>query len=329
MAWVEARRRGDKHAEGRGVARAVRMERGVRIARSELPDKSILLGDSGARQKGHPDSDEISNEPSSGWSSMPWTKRGPGVTERKSNLKGKGIWVMVVESKTGLPFRAKCIPMQSTNLDVSEMIPDTLNPNHDPRFWCLPPTRDNATEGQSGRFPMYLVTQGQIVGIWRSWTATKAMVSGYPSGAQRGHRSVAGCVEEWQVHCRLGVHPHPPDPNAADVPALAPSSPASSPPPSSPPPPWSPPGSPTTAIPSGISTSEVASVSDSWACWDDVPAGARYYAIWEEGIVYADRQDAKVGFVAAQAGGRRPRILSTGLYEEAQSFSEGIYWVLD
>jgi hypothetical protein len=40
----------------------------------------------------------------------------------------------------------------------------------------------------------------------------KAMVSHYPSGTQRDHRTMQGCIVEWQQHCLLGVHPHPADP---------------------------------------------------------------------------------------------------------------------
>lgn len=40
----------------------------------------------------------------------------------------------------------------------------------------------------------------------------EAMVAGYPANAQRGHHTLEGCIREWQLHCALGVHPHPVDP---------------------------------------------------------------------------------------------------------------------
>ncbi|KAJ7812083.1 hypothetical protein B0H14DRAFT_2606037 [Mycena olivaceomarginata] len=46
-------------------------------------------------------------------------------------------------------------------------------------------------------------------------TVVKAMVSGYPSGAQHGHHTMEGCIAEWQEHCALGVHPHPAVPQQA------------------------------------------------------------------------------------------------------------------
>jgi hypothetical protein len=56
-----------------------------------------------------------------------------------------------------------------TNMTAEEMIPDTVNPAHDPKFWCLPPVRDQPSEYHKNRFPMYLVTQGRAVGVWHNW----------------------------------------------------------------------------------------------------------------------------------------------------------------
>jgi hypothetical protein len=43
----------------------------------------------------------------------------------------------------------------------------------------------------------------------------KAMVDGYLAGAQCGHYTFEACVDEWQLHCLHGVHPHPVDPRLA------------------------------------------------------------------------------------------------------------------
>jgi hypothetical protein len=99
------------------------------------------------------------------------------------------------------------------------------------------------------------------------------MVSGFPGGAQRGHKSIAGCIAEWQVHCRLGVHPHPADPRAAIIAD------------SSPPPPWSPPHENISPVSDALET--ISSVTtESWA---EVPANSRFFAIWRGGVVYSDR----------------------------------------
>ncbi|KAF8210710.1 hypothetical protein K438DRAFT_1808082 [Mycena galopus ATCC 62051] len=100
-----------------------------------------------------------------------------------------------------------------TNMTAEEMVPDDQNPDHDPHYWCLPPVRDESSGRQSEGYPMYLVTQGRSVGVWHNWTVVNAVVSGHSGGAQRGHHTMASCIAEWQQHCVLGVHPHPPAPS--------------------------------------------------------------------------------------------------------------------
>ncbi|KAJ6517555.1 hypothetical protein DFH09DRAFT_1332353 [Mycena vulgaris] len=215
-----------------------------------------------------------------------------------------------------------------TNMTAAEMVPDTRNPARDSRFWCLPPMRGGNGNGD-GHFPMYLVTQGRIVGVWKSWTVTKAMVDGFPAGAQRGHHSERACVEEWQLHCVLGVHPHPVDPNVGEafgmgpVPGLPPSPVATASPATSPPP------SPTALHSPGAMTTSSSTESSVNESWDEVPQGPRFFALWKQKIVYGDRDDAQHAFTAAQARRGRQRIMSTDLYEEAQAFSEGFYWIRD
>ncbi|KAF8196391.1 hypothetical protein K438DRAFT_1968108 [Mycena galopus ATCC 62051] len=228
-----------------------------------------------------------------------------------------------------------------TNMTANEMIPDTFNPLHNPEFWCVPATRDMASEKCSGGYPMYLVTQGRQVGIWKNWTMAKTMVDGYPESAYRGHHSVEGCIQEWQLHCALGVHPHPVDPGLSSPPApvgtrtLAYQRGR----------PVDPrlqaklkkycmpilPGSSTTSSQVGSEDSESISSCSSVTAetWADVPAASRYLALWRGNIVYSDRQTAKAAFMLAEQRGGKPCILSTTDYEEAQAFSEGVYWVED
>ncbi|KAJ7763728.1 hypothetical protein B0H16DRAFT_1718382 [Mycena metata] len=129
-----------------------------------------------------------------------------------------------------------------------DWIPDTLNPDHDPKFWCLPKIHDAPSESHSGGYPMYLVTNGRELGIWHNWfwclpkihdapseshsggypmylvtngrelgiwhnwTVAEKMVKKYSGNAYRGHHTLEGCIKEWQLHCALGSHPHPVDP---------------------------------------------------------------------------------------------------------------------
>ncbi|KAJ7165778.1 hypothetical protein C8R46DRAFT_1219565 [Mycena filopes] len=222
-------------------------------------------------------------------------------------------------------------------MTAEEMIPDTLNPAHDPRFWCLPPVRDQASETRSRKgkgYPMYLVAQGRRVGIWKNWTAAEAAVTGFPSAAYRGHATVDSCIEEWQVHCQLGLHPHPPcptptpsitaaNPDIANSAALALGrltlGTASGPSKTRRAPSW------TSSVTSALSTMSSVISSD----WDDTPEIARYFALWRGQIVHTQRERARADFMAAEAKGVKPRVLSTSLYEEAQAFAEGVHWVDD
>lgn len=50
------------------------------------------------------------------------------------------------------------------------MIPELENPAHDPRYWCLPPVREDLTVPYSGGGkPLHLVTRGRRVGVFRNW----------------------------------------------------------------------------------------------------------------------------------------------------------------
>ncbi|KAJ7888646.1 hypothetical protein B0H14DRAFT_3430053 [Mycena olivaceomarginata] len=212
-----------------------------------------------------------------------------------------------------------------TNMKREEMVPETDNPVHNPLYWCLPPVRDEPSEGGVDRFAMYLVSQGRSVGVWHNWTVVEAMVSGYPSGAQRGHHTMQGCIAEWQQHCLLGVHPHPADPAHVAHPLVAmrvnlgqdfrmPNI----------------EGLSLREGGSDVAESETSPSSPSSltaTTWEEVSAVARYFALWGGGIVYTDRGQAKVAFLEAEASGKKPRILSTVNYDEAQAFSESVYWL--
>ncbi|KAJ7828218.1 hypothetical protein B0H14DRAFT_3466416 [Mycena olivaceomarginata] len=215
-------------------------------------------------------------------------------------------------------------------MTIDEMVPDRTNPAHDPRFWCLPPVRDspNGTPRK-----MYLVSQGRQVGVWHNCCEGDGQQASV--GAQRRHRTMAGCVAEWQEHCLLGVHPHPANPvHAGNPPSPAPA-PATTTTPSSPISTiQATPGPPRRrgrqvgpAVPSAtqLGVEHVKRLRR--------PPGlrclfvARYFALWGGRIVYTDRAQAKLAFLVAEAQGAMPRIVSTPEYDEAQAFSESVYWV--
>ncbi|KAJ6451147.1 hypothetical protein C8R45DRAFT_1113691 [Mycena sanguinolenta] len=240
--------------------------------------------------------------------------------------------------------------LQRTNMTAADMIPDTFNPQHDERFWCVPKLHDSKTDGDSGGSPLYLVTQGHKVGIWHNWTVVKAMVSGYQHSAYRGHRTVEGCIEEWQEHCRLGVHPHPVDPQfARDASRESPKKKSLMTPVGVGRPvenqlqmdlkkycmPILPDTShrvPVDRVPvddhDSISACSSLTLS-SLTLSDDIPAPARYFALWDKKVVYTDHREARRALEIAEAAGAKPSIVSTDLYEEALAFAEGVHWVED
>jgi hypothetical protein len=61
--------------------------------------------------------------------------------------------------------------LPKTNMTEAEMVPDTLTEGHDPRYWCLPPAREDfdAVVPVTGNYEMHLVTQGHQVGVWKNW----------------------------------------------------------------------------------------------------------------------------------------------------------------
>jgi hypothetical protein len=56
-----------------------------------------------------------------------------------------------------------------TNLTTEDMFPETDNTAHNPQYWCLPPVRDEPSEGGVNGYAMYLVSQGRNVGVWHNW----------------------------------------------------------------------------------------------------------------------------------------------------------------
>ncbi|KAJ7028995.1 hypothetical protein C8F04DRAFT_1265390 [Mycena alexandri] len=231
-------------------------------------------------------------------------------------------------------------------MTADEMIPDTEDAAHDSRFWCLPPVRDSPSESghRGGNFPMYLVTQGFKVGVWYNWTAVHAMVDGYPSGSQRGHQTMEGCVREWQLHCPLGVHPHSSDPKAVkpaggtprrhtaarnqaeaeSLPNLAALDLGGN--KAARRPVWS---EASASSPSSVSTLSGTSTAHSADSSLSALPQPRYWAIWRGRVVYTSRASAKKTFLAAEAEGLKPRMLATADLEECEAFASGVHWIKD
>ncbi|KAJ7289820.1 hypothetical protein C8J57DRAFT_1494238 [Mycena rebaudengoi] len=225
-----------------------------------------------------------------------------------------------------------------TNMSASEMVPDTLNAAHDPRYWCLPPQRDSPNvvvgEPNKGKHTFYLVSQGYVVGTWRNWTVAKAMISGFSGAAHRGHRTYEGCVNEWQQHCALGVHPHPVDPALGATERTDNGPPAKGDKPAAPAPARLPSWKGKAVDPAlqaemkKYCMPNLPEAGPSRAADDDAdnvgPRPGRYSAIWGGRIVFCSCYEARCAFLAAEERGLEPQLLSTDNFTEAQDYSECI-----
>ncbi|KAJ7042734.1 hypothetical protein C8F04DRAFT_1251548 [Mycena alexandri] len=91
-----------------------------------------------------------------------------------------------------------------TNIRAEDLLMD-IRGGSNSRYYCMPPYHGEPQDSRkappatTGGYPFHLVAQGHVVGIFDSWPAAKASLTGYPDRQQQR---------------RLGVHPHPVDPNA-------------------------------------------------------------------------------------------------------------------
>ncbi|KAJ7324001.1 hypothetical protein DFH08DRAFT_969006 [Mycena albidolilacea] len=214
--------------------------------------------------------------------------------------------------------------LMKTNMTLEDVVYD---PGKDSRYWCLPPMRDDpdSVVAVGGGFEFHLVTQGREVGVWKNWTVAKAMVAGYPNGTHKGHHSYESCTNEWQLHCQLGVHPHPADPSsekAALSKAAGPSksscaaaerTSASAPLPR---------GRPrrSTSTPGATRRASGALAA---ATARAAAVKGRYFAIWGGGVVYSSKYKARLAFDEAVEDGDEPELLSTDDFDLALAYAAG------
>ncbi|KAJ7789206.1 hypothetical protein B0H14DRAFT_3503277 [Mycena olivaceomarginata] len=94
----------------------------------------------------------------------------------------------------------------------SDMVMDHRG-TRDPKYWCLPPFCGDAKRPPATRgYRYHLVWQGRTVGIFDTWAAADASLSGYPGSGNKGFHTIEECIDAWQTMCPLGVHPHPVEP---------------------------------------------------------------------------------------------------------------------
>ncbi|KAJ7902913.1 hypothetical protein B0H14DRAFT_3422375 [Mycena olivaceomarginata] len=224
----------------------------------------------------------------------------------------------------------------------TDMIPELDNARTIPDSGAFHHVR-RVERSWNGKLPNVSCDAREECGCLAQLTVVKAMVSRYPSGAQRGHHTMQGCIAEWQQHCASVSTLTPRNPNAQQLRSdqfQAPSGIATCRGTGPPDGPFCMPnlqglalaepshqkGDTRSASPESTSVSSTSSISTTW---EEVPETARLFALWCGRVVFSDRGEAKEAFLKAEARGGKPRVLSTANYDEAQAFSEGIYWVDD
>ncbi|KAJ7088019.1 hypothetical protein B0H15DRAFT_949833 [Mycena belliarum] len=226
-------------------------------------------------------------------------------------------------------------PLYRTNLEEEQMVRD-VGGAHDPRYYCLPPLHfDPAHPAKRPRkgAAFHLVSQGRIVGLFDSWLAAQASVSGFEGSAHQGFDSIEEATEAWQDLCHLGVHPHetnpkvrheavPPRggeadegaaPSSVSVPGARSSRPAAKPSPSKP--------SPSKSLPSALSA-PVQRQSRPVSVAEDEGATMNF-AIRGSGIVSSDPEESRARYQELQQRGEAPEILLT------RSFAQAVFFAMD
>ncbi|KAJ7164599.1 hypothetical protein C8R43DRAFT_946414 [Mycena crocata] len=218
-------------------------------------------------------------------------------------------------------------PIALVQLPEDDVLPDNRTAGRDPRFWCLPPMRDNVNlEVPRAQYRFYLVTRGRMVGVWRRWSVAQLMTTGFPDAGYKGHDSYETCIAEWQEQCRMGMHPHPVDPDVVNaqgkrcevvgetsslVVAAKPST-------------------ATSRRSGGRGTAPRRSLSMppsnvSAVVGRDAPeeCALRYFAIWGGEIVYSTSYAAKLAFDEAVEEGNEPELLTTADFNIALAYARG------
>ncbi|KAH9478854.1 hypothetical protein JR316_0009316 [Psilocybe cubensis] len=60
-----------------------------------------------------------------------------------------------------------------------------------------PPITQTSSPQRTGNYAAYVVFCGRSTGVFRTWAATKAQVSGWPGGCQKGYNSLKEAQDAW------------------------------------------------------------------------------------------------------------------------------------
>ncbi|KAJ7780679.1 hypothetical protein DFH07DRAFT_949907 [Mycena maculata] len=178
-----------------------------------------------------------------------------------------------------------------TNISWDDMIPETDDPKHDSRYWCLPPVQEDLSVQRTGSGKaMHLVTQGHQCRIYCNVSVAKAMAAGHPAGVFHGHESSnSACpVSILKTYLRQVKREAQP------------------------------------ASPS-LSSASLMSYSTTSSARPTGPAPpANFFALWKGGKIYANEAKAKAAFINAAREGDERTLLATADYDAAYAYLLGI-----
>ncbi|KAJ7129687.1 hypothetical protein C8R44DRAFT_872921 [Mycena epipterygia] len=212
-------------------------------------------------------------------------------------------------------------PLTKTNMTTEEMVPDTQNPLHDLRFWCLLPIQEDLTSASLSRSQrgavLHLVTQGRQVGSAGHGDWIPQCVQSRPWHNAQMCGGVAAALPPQRA-------PTPCGPCAASLTCG-----------------WSG-DTPIFTLENGVPSAGCCSSSALQVIFDIIDIyGLDPFALDVVGrppcstlqvLRVAQRargvqRPAKAAFMAVMAAGGMPECMSTDVYDEAQAYAEGVIFI--
>ncbi|KAJ7066862.1 hypothetical protein B0H15DRAFT_807550 [Mycena belliarum] len=214
-----------RHSSPQRSSQAVSLKH-QKLGRADLEGRASREGVEGF-DRGFPPSKSSTKRPDS--PSAPETvdvkvtrERTPWFAHRHDHVprsKGRGIGLgRSTEALEVLKERIGDIAGRTGHRPKPTPIPSVAPQSASHRHYCLPPFRGGLKhggvtgKGSKKGYPLHLVFQGRVVGLFDSWAEAQLSLSGYPNNANQGFHSLDDAIDAWQGLCALGMHPHPVDP---------------------------------------------------------------------------------------------------------------------
>ncbi|KAJ7264467.1 hypothetical protein B0H12DRAFT_1068720 [Mycena haematopus] len=238
----------------------------------------------------------------------PWKKSADKKTPRKRDPFWGESRLSVAHTST-MPST----PLRKTNMTAAEMVPDRQTAGHDPRYWCLPPMREDpdAVVPISGGHEFHLVCQGREMGDCREGNGHRLS----RRGAQRSfhvcslYAGMAGALPIGGSSAPRGSGPHERDVERGERAGRD-------------------------------GEHRLASGAQALLFHAKLTAhlrnvdGAPWFSPWPQallrhmgaGIVYSTKYAARLAFEDAVEEGRDPELLSSDEFEVALAYAEGDFF---